>query len=452
MQDRLSFVLATSQDVNNIFDQYLNQNILDQSIENAKNNIENQFNEIIEKLNNRKKELYENIEKWRADKIKEINQEQEDITKYQNDIKQIIDKKDDGTQILSNNDYKKYQKTDEILKYVAATCTSPDICFSSNVDMNKLGEYGKINSNADKSLFNPPTINLLPITKQEGEMGGDSMNGYKINLKFEISDNHQQNDKEFVIKYKQITKIDQDDDKKDAEQADNDELWEILKYDKQQLEVTNNKTFSISIMNVEFEFNKAYNFKIEHIVNNPYNLNIVSNTFQLSYDIDSAPKGDIIEIPLIYTSHFGDNNGPPSNLLKGDDSYYWSKRVFEFAKDQNDWIIFRLGGGNDINYFPLKFEIINHSGYQKHGVKDMNISIGNKENNEWYQYNEGQNELEIKLEDGIQIFDLKGVNSKVIKNRDLHWIKLQFTKNWGFRDEFGSKYAVKQIRFHGIKF
>ena len=95
MENKLSFALSTSNDIKNIFDQYLNKDILNQNAETTKNEINDKFDEIIKLLNVRRNELNSEIEKWKTNKIEQIKQEEININKYQDEIKEVSKKYND---------------------------------------------------------------------------------------------------------------------------------------------------------------------------------------------------------------------------------------------------------------------------------------------------------------------------------------------------------------------
>lgn len=460
MQNKLAFALSTSQDIQKIFDEYLNKTVLNENVEKTKAKIDQKFDEIIKALNVRKNELNQEIDQFQTNKIEQIKEKKLNINKYQDEIKEVSTKYNDEQgeeiklpKILTDDKYKKYQNTKDITDFLANSITETDINFDTNIDLNNIDSFGNVKIGFMNKLFKPKKINLLPIIKQEGE----SINGYKIRLKWKIendTDDSKEEQLTFVIKYKydKFTTAGNGDDEK---VTDDGSIWEILNYT--QVESSDGINFELSIMDKTFEINTLYSFRIECLSTNPYHLELISNIERICIDFDDRPKGKIVKIPLIYSSHRSDNNGPPSNMLQKDDSYYWSSFYNDFEKGEDDWIVFKFDNGDQSDkenkdIFPLRFEILNNSGYQKQGVKNMNLLIGNTKTDEWYQYNEGLQDIEILKTDEMQSFNLSGVNSKIIKNKQLNGIKLQLTRNWGFREDFGSKYAIKEFHLYGIRF
>ena len=248
----------------------------------------------------------------------------------------------------------KISKHKDILQYLETSTTKASISFDTNIDINNINSFGNIKIDFMNKMFKPKRINLSPIIKQEGE----SVNGYKIRLKWKMEDDDKDNTEEFefIVKYNVEIQTPQFiDDEKDND--GNDNIWEIFNYTHGDNKIESNDgiNFELSIMDKVFEINKRYTFCIECLSKVPYHLKLMSNIETILVDLDDRPKGKIIKIPLIYSSHRNDNNGPPTNLFKNDDSYYWSAFYNDFKKGEDDWMIFQF----DDNFFPIKFEILN---------------------------------------------------------------------------------------------
>eukprot|EP01084_Bolivina_argentea_P171340 296848_1 len=462
MSEQLNFCLSTANDIDDLFDKYIYD--IDSTVDESKNKIQQQFDFIIQQLNERKTQLNQQIDAWKATKIEQIKHEKSNIIQYKNRIQntlkecnELVQNNDTNIEtktkisnisvtILDNKDYKKYQQTKSISNYLQDIITTPNITFQDEITCNNITSFGNIQPHFAQNMFIAPKIKLSQPIKQ-----GESSNGYKVRLEWNLmSSNALNNDHNFTIKYQIITGGFDDNDEKKIDESDSDLYWETLKYDK--IECIKSNSFAVNIMNKTFALNRKYEFKIEYMVIMPIHLKIVSNIEEIFVDTDDRPTGDIENIELECVAYRADNNGPPVNMLNNDDSYYWSAFYNSFKKEENDWIEFEMKLNDDISYFPLRFVILNYGGYQKQGVKHMSIKIGNRENNEWYEYNEGIDAITIEKTDEYQSFDISGINSKIIKNKRLTCIRLEFMENWGFRNDFGSKYAVKEFQMYGIKF
>ena len=162
----------------------------------------------------------------------------------------------------------------------------------------------------------------------------------------------------------------------------------------------------------------------------------------------------LVEIPIEPHSnreslHNLEGNGPKC-LLVDDTDHYWSPFDEEFAKDEEDWIIFQLKSDDNIlhKYYWLKQIKIKNADYEQctGGVKEMRIEVS-KDTKEWFICN--PNPICVEKNSEYQTFD---INIRFMKN--IKYYKIVFmTNHFGLsavENRSPCKFVVNRLHLYGV--
>ena len=155
---------------------------------------------------------------------------------------------------------------------------------------------------------------------------------------------------------------------------------------------------------------------------------------------------NLVQIPLKIQSHKGQysNGWRVDYIIQADTTRYASIIDTRFPKTVNDWIIFEY----DALYLVNKIVIRSDSQYHTMGVKTMKISIGNRLRNKWYPFS--PNIINVAHHPNYQSFDIDGIDYKLIKEKKLKQIKVEFITNHGFTGN-DSRFVVMEFQIHGLQ-
>ena len=379
--------------------------------------------------------------------MEEINKEISNVVKYQNVLKstlnkcnQMLIKNDDSGQDRQDKIINMKQETfvnnklfDSVIEYIMKNTKMKHLSFEENTSIYALQTYGKFDTKDDGTI-EIPTISLKSLDKIK-DINNES---YKINIKWETS-NECDN---FKIRYK---KSDNNEEKKEKEDINNE--WNIAKHEAIK-SWDNKKQHQVNVNNV-FEYDINYKVDISMKVINPIRMIIKSNVLHLKIKKPEIkePIGDIISIPLQVQSHKGHfSSEHPSNLLDPDHiKHYFSAFNNSFQSGENDWIIF----SSQILNLPKTLRIKQQDTYYGQAVKSMSISIG--DGNEWFTFKPNIINLHNNNLDE-QSFNIFGVDYKMIKQKSLKLIKLQFIQNYGQTYPTNCRFGLSRFELFGIKY
>ena len=155
---------------------------------------------------------------------------------------------------------------------------------------------------------------------------------------------------------------------------------------------------------------------------------------------------NLVQIPLKIHSFKGQysNYWRITHIINKDTKRYASIIDTRFPKTENDWIIFEY----DALYLVNKIVIRSDSQYHTMGVKTMKVSIGDDHTNEWYLF--GPKIINVAHHPNYQSFEIDGIDYKLIKEKSLKQIKVEFMTNHGFTGD-DSRYVVMELQMHGLQ-
>ena len=172
--------------------------------------------------------------------------------------------------------------------------------------------------------------------------------------------------------------------------------------------------------------------------------NVILNKDEMRTRIAILMRNEVPQrITLAVHQHRGhwsnDDRRHPSNLLKSDESFYWSKRNSTFSPNESDWITFKIKGDMpSTNITQLRIQNYNSS----NGVSLMRISVS-RDNNKWTDI-----AGDIKVKKGRREWQILPINHSLHLD-GFKFIKVWLLKNHGCTESFLSKFIIHELEFIG---
>jgi len=164
-----------------------------------------------------------------------------------------------------------------------------------------------------------------------------------------------------------------------------------------------------------------------------------SNTVQLV--ITSEPTQISLKVVKCRKSN---NEHPPENLLKSDDSYYGSPLNRDFNGNESDWIIFELSDNTSFHHLT-QLQIKSRSDTK--APKEIKVECGEDINNtNWCSCE--PNTISLQKKNEIQKIDL--TNSHIATN-GFKFIKVSFLQNYGEQAQGTRRYVVNELKLFAVK-
>eukprot|EP00483_Globobulimina_turgida_P011973 UN11995 len=194
----------------------------------------------------------------------------------------------------------------------------------------------------------------------------------------------------------------------EEEEEKKDEMdWRILVNEATVQSEGNNK-YSLDIAKY-FEYDKIYQFEIQHLIEKPLNIIVSSNMKSITVagklNLDLSKEQSI---SLNIHSHKGHyRSDGPERILNSDNNSYLSPD----RQITDDWIIFEMKDG--AMYYPTKLQV--RARGDSYALKRFRLKIGNSNCNEWIELNE-QIFTASKTDTKLQTFNLDIIDNNTDAN------------------------------------
>lgn len=248
------------------------------------------------------------VDNWQKDKIQKVEAELERAFQYEdrctNATKQCSQLSSDDTMDKAQKKRKiqsikssvvsadggyalNYGDSKHLAKYINALTTTVSIQYPSEMAMDRISGYGDMVKNVATSRLSVPVLDLKAPIK-----GRESKNGYKVNLKWTVSQPLAAHN--FIIRCLTMESAPNDHRDDEKQNDSGDVQWKSLLFRMKDGDAKRSLFETKDIESV-FLFEKRYKFRIEYHVSDPVNLLIGSNEQGIEVR-DEPPQGNRAEL------------------------------------------------------------------------------------------------------------------------------------------------------------
>lgn len=423
-------------DMQHILEQYFTE--IEGGCNNAKQAIDQKFQEIIAALTSKQKQLHQRIDEWKLNQLENVNKEISNIMQYKEECKDNAESKDNTNE--DDDKYEKYRNPQKLSKHIEDITPLISIDIDPTCDNNITNAVPSLISIGSKKYVSFPSIIL---TKPTNFM--DKNDGYSTRLKFKFKNYVGNINKDLIIcKYKVATNSN-DDEKKNDDDDNPDNPWYMFRHGTiADVRGEDEIVMQTQLLNV-LKPNQTYLCQIEFPIKKPIDFLVESNIVQF-INIKEESKKELNKIKLEYHSHRKHSltRHPKNLLLNSDTKQYWSAFNNDFGRDESDWIIFKYKETK--NWIPKQIIFKNYKSNQD--VKRMIVYIGNTKNKEWFPLT--KQAIQPNLSKDLQYFDVDNFDEKLAEDERYKFIKLEFLENYGETNPDMCKFCCRHFTLMAI--